>query len=182
MKRAVKIDHLLTWFSGADRKDFASGITQTSKDLSLSRYKLINPGRRKGRFIITLVFTFLFIPRAVAPICNTMVVFETSPFKPFSKLMYATAMVETMMNPLAYNEKEHAAGIFQIRQVRIDEYNRLTGHNYTLKDVFDPAVSEKIFLYFASRIGPYRFEKIAKDWNGSGPKTELYWKRVRKYL
>jgi hypothetical protein len=91
-------------------------------------------------------------------------------------------MVETMGNTLAYNEFENAVGIFQIRQVRIDEYNRRTGNNYCLEDMYDPRLSEKVFLYFASLAGPYKFEKIAKAWNGSGPMTELYWKRIKEYL
>jgi hypothetical protein len=96
--------------------------------------------------------------------------------------MYATAMVETMGNPLAYNQLENAVGIFQIRQVRVDEYNRLTGSKYVLNDMFERSVSEKVFLYFASQVGPYNLEKIAKGWNGSGPRTELYWKRIKRYL
>ncbi|NSW94619.1 MAG: hypothetical protein HPY62_07935 [Bacteroidales bacterium] len=118
----------------------------------------------------------------MAPVNRIHIIAEPSPVRPFTSLMYAIGMAETMGNYYAYNETEEAAGIFQIRQVRIDEYNRLTGKKYKLKDVFDREVSEQIFLYFASRIGPYRFEKIAKDWNGSGPRTELYWKKVKKYL
>jgi hypothetical protein len=132
-----------------------------------------------------LVFTLIFLLsglRALAPESNSAVIHESSGIKPFSVLMYATAMVETMGNTLAYNEKENAVGIFQIRQVRVDEYNRLTGSNFVLKDMFDYTNSEKVFLYFASRTGPYNFERIAKRWNGSGPRTEMYWKRIKKYL
>jgi hypothetical protein len=120
--------------------------------------------------------------KVVAPGTNSFVISESPGIQPFSDLMYATAMVETMGNTLAYNEFENAVGIFQIRQVRIDEYNRRTGGNYSLRDMYDPLLSEKVFLYFASRHGPYNLEKIAKGWNGSGPKTELYWKRIKEYL
>ena len=51
-----------------------------------------------------------------------------------------------------------------------------------MKDLFDYKVSEKIFLYYAEMYGPYNFEKIAKRWNGSGPKTYYYWQRVKKHL
>jgi hypothetical protein len=51
-----------------------------------------------------------------------------------------------------------------------------------MKDMFDYKISEKIFLYYASQIGPYNFEKIAKKWNGSGSRTINYWKRIKKYL
>jgi len=133
------------------------------------------------RFFLAVLF-ISFTLKVVAPAQKFILIYEPSPVTPFTALMNAIATVETMGNSNAYNEKEQAAGVFQIRQVRIDEYNRLTGNKYTLKDVFDREISEKIFLYFASRIGPYRIEKIARDWNGSGPKTELYWRKVKKYL
>jgi hypothetical protein len=91
-------------------------------------------------------------------------------------------MVETRFDTLAYNPVEEAAGYFQIRPIRIDDYNKRTGSDYTTKDMYDYKISEKIFLYYASRIGPYKFEKIAKNWNGSGPSTIHYWRRVKKYL
>jgi hypothetical protein len=48
--------------------------------------------------------------------------------------------------------------------------------------MFDYENSRKVFLHFASKIGPYNFEKIAKSWNGSGPMTEFYWRRIRSQL
>jgi hypothetical protein len=134
---------------------------------------------RKLMFVVSFLMTGL---KVVAPGTNSFVISESPGIQPFSDLMYATAMVETMGNTLAYNEFENAVGIFQIRQVRIDEYNRRTGGNYSLRDMYDPLLSEKVFLYFASRHGPYNLEKIAKGWNGSGPMTELYWKRIKEYL
>jgi len=134
---------------------------------------------RKLIFVVSFMLTGL---KVVAPGANYIVISESPGIQPFSDIMYATAMVETMGNTLAYNEFENAVGIFQIRQVRIDEYNRRTGGNYSLRDMYDPQLSEKVFLYFASRYGPYNQEKIAKGWNGSGPMTELYWKRIKEYL
>ena len=130
-------------------------------------------------FIASFLLTGL---RVFAPGSNSFIISESPGINPFSDLMYATAMVETMGNPLAYNEFENAVGIFQIRQVKIDEYNRRTGSNYALSDMYDTQLSEKVFLYFAARYGPYNLEKIAKAWNGSGPMTELYWKRIKEYL
>jgi len=133
------------------------------------------------KFIIIILFLIIGF-RVAAPETNSFIIYELHGIHPFSDLIYATAMVETMGNILAYNEFENAVGIFQIRQVRIDEYNNRTGSNYALSDMFDPQLSEKVFLYFASRYGPYNMEKIAKTWNGSGPMTELYWKRIKQYL
>ncbi len=120
--------------------------------------------------------------KATAPGNNSLIILDKPAINPFENLMYAVGMVETSGNTLAFNEIEEAAGVFQIRQVRVDEYNRRTGSNYTLADMFNYDLSAKVFLYFASVVGPYNFERIAKRWNGSGPMTELYWKRIMRFL
>ena len=140
---------------------------------------VLNSGFRRAIFAsLFLLMTY----NASAPDSNHIVVVRPQPINPFSALIYATGMVETKGNIWAFNEHEKAAGIFQIRQVRIDDYNKRTGNKYTLTDMFDYEISEKIFLYFASLVGPYDFERIAKRWNGSGPMTEMYWKRIKAYL
>lgn len=96
--------------------------------------------------------------------------------------MDAIAFVETKSDTLAYNPIEAASGIFQIRPVRLNDYNRRTGSRITRQDLFDYGTSEKIFLYFADQIGPYNLELIAKKWNGSGHLTINYWKRIKQYL
>jgi len=131
----------------------------------------------------TIILLFLsFAVAAFAPGNNSVFIPVPLKINPYRPLIYATAMVETLGNPLAYNEHENAVGIFQIRQVRVDEYNRRTGSKYTLPDMFNYSISEEVFLYFASRVGPYDFERISKSWNGSGPKTENYWKKIKVYL
>jgi hypothetical protein len=145
--------------------------------------KIVRINRNAGFLRSALLILFIFYTaNASAPGTNSLIITEHSPYNPFLPLMYATGMVETEGNTKAYNIYENAVGIFQIRQVRVDDYNRRTGSNYKLADMFDYSVSEKVFLFFASDLGPYHFEKIAKAWNGSGPKTEAYWKRIRSYL
>lgn len=119
---------------------------------------------------------------ALAPDRNSLIINHTPAINAYSGLLYATGMVESKGNTLAFNEQEGAVGIFQIRQVRVDDYNIRTGSNYVLGDMFDYFISEKIFLYFATLHGPYDLERIAKAWNGSGPKTELYWQKIKTYL
>ena len=138
------------------------------------------PGMRKLLIVVFLFLTSAF--QAVAPGSNGFIVFESPAVNPYKDLMYAIGMVETKGNIMAFNDIENAVGIFQIRQVRIDDYNRRTDSNYALTDMFDPELSEKVFLYFASKYKPYELEKIAKAWNGSGPRTEYYWKRIKEYL
>jgi hypothetical protein len=183
LKKYIKIDDPLSALSERIRKDFFKEEKRSTKSMSFysywSGFLMRNSNVRK---VIFLAFLLSIGFRAVAPDQEALVIFESHPVEPFSKLMYAIGMVETMGNTMAYNELEDAAGIFQIRQVRLDDYNRRTGSHYTLKDMFNYEISEKVFLYFASKIGPYDFERIAKTWNGSGPKTSLYWDRIKEYL
>ena len=91
-------------------------------------------------------------------------------------------MVETQYDTLAFNPLENAVGYFKIRPIRLVDYNIRTGSTYSMADLFNYKTSEKIFLYYASEIGPYNFERIAKTWNGSGKNTLLYWDQVKKFL
>ena len=182
MKKYSNSDYPLKPFSGKVRKDYFKGEEALRKcgGQHLNRTGL--PGNSRLRIVIFIASFLLGGLRVFAPGDNSLIIAGSTGINPFSALMFATAMVETMGNPLAYNELENAVGIFQIRQVRIDEYNRRTGSNIALSEMYDTQLSEKVFLYFASHYGPYKLEKIAKSWNGSGPMTELYWKRIKEYL
>ena len=132
--------------------------------------------------IVSITFLLLFAFRVFAPTSESLVIIATPPVEPFRHLIHAIGMVETKYDTLAYNPVEEAVGYFQIRPIRVADYNNRTGSNYTRNDMFDYKISEKIFLFYASQIGPYNFQKIAMNWNGSGPRTVQYWKRVKKYL
>lgn len=133
--------------------------------------------------IVFITFLFLLFPfRASSPSMEALVIFDPPPVEPYKQLIFAIGFVETMNNNLAYNPIEQATGIFQIRPIRLEDYNRRTGCNYTTKDLFNYEISEKIFLYFADLIGPYDLEQIARKWNGSGNMTTYYWNRIKEYL
>lgn len=117
-----------------------------------------------------------------APDWNSLTIFELSPVEPYRKLVYAIGMVETKGDTLAYNPVEDATGYFQIRPIRLVDYNYKTRSNYTKKDLFNFDISAKIFLYFADLVGPYNLELIARKWNGSGQQTINYWNRIKRYL
>ena len=104
------------------------------------------------------------------------------PIEPYTRLIHAIGMVETKWNTRAFNPAEQAAGVFQIRPIRLKDYNKRTGGRYRMKDLYDYKISEKIFLYYASETGPNDLEKIARDWNGSGIRTYYYWAQVKKHL
>ena len=132
---------------------------------------------------LLLAVALLFIAgRVPAPSTDSFVIYAPNPVNPYGKLIYAVGMVETRLDTLAFNPVEEAVGFFQIRPVRLEDYNKRTGSNIKMADLYNYEVSEKIFLYYASRIGPNNFERIARNWNGSGPKTYLYWNRVKKLL
>jgi hypothetical protein len=132
---------------------------------------------------ILIITGLLFLTfRALAPDRKSLIVFDADPINPYQKLIYAVGMVETKCDTLAYNPVEHAVGYFQIRPVRLKDYNNRTGSSYTMKDMFNYNIAEKIFLYYAFQIGPNDFEKIARKWNGSGVRTTYYWNQVKKFL
>lgn len=134
------------------------------------------------RKIITVIPMLLIAFNAFAPDRKEIVLIQYAPFEPFKKLIEAIGTVETKKDTLAYNPLEKASGYFQIRPVRLKDYNDRTGNNYSIQDLFNYRISEKIFLYYASKIGPYDFGRIAREWNGSGKMTYVYWKEVKKYL
>ncbi len=139
------------------------------------------PARFREIAILTLLF-LSFPYRASSPSVNEIVIFADEPVQPYRKLILAVGKVETMNDTLCYNPIEEAAGYFQIRPIRLQDYNRRTGSKYTSRDLFNYAISEKIFLYFADLIGPYDLEQIARKWNGSGAMTTYYWNRIRENL
>jgi hypothetical protein len=135
-----------------------------------------------SRKIFTTVFFLMLVINVFAPSGESLVIVRTTPVEPYRSLIQAIGMVETQFDTLAFNPLEGAVGYFQIRPIRLEDYNDRTGHNYSMNDLFNYKISEKIFLYYASEIGPYNFEKIAKTWNGSGKSTIQYWEQVRRLL
>lgn len=136
--------------------------------------------------LIKIVFVTLlllsFASRVSAPTRESVMIIYSGPVEPYKRIIYAIGKVETDCDTLAYNPLEQAVGFFQIRPIRLEDYNKRTGSNYKMNDLFNYEISEKIFLYYASLIGPYDLEKIAKNWNGSGHHTLHYWERIREYL
>lgn len=135
-----------------------------------------------SRKIVSIGFFLSLAFKVFAPAKEGFIVVRNSPIEPFKSLIHAVGMVETQYDTLAYNPTEEAVGYFQIRPIRLEDYNIRTGSNYSMNDLFNYSISEKIFLYYAAEIGPYNFEKIARNWNGSGSSTNQYWDSVKKYL
>lgn len=104
---------------------------------------------------------------------------RTEPINYYSPLIRAVGMVETKLDTLAYNPLEEATGFFQIRPIRLEDYNNRTGKNYTLDQMYDYKIAESIFLYYTNGRS---YEKVAKSWNGSGSATVSYWNKVKKLI
>jgi hypothetical protein len=134
------------------------------------------------RKIVSVTLLLLLAHKVFAPANESLIIARTTPAEPFKSLIHAIGMVETQYDTLSYNPLEEAVGYFQIRPIRLVDYNIRTGSTYSMNDLFNYKISEKIFLYYASEIGPYNFERIAKAWNGSGQSTIQYWEQVKKFL
>jgi hypothetical protein len=112
---------------------------------------------------------------------ETCLYIEKAPIINFYEIIAdAVYKVESNCDSLAYNKKEKAVGGFQIRQIRVNDYNKRTGSNYKPEDFYSLQLSRECFLYYA-HINKDA-ELIAKRWNGSGKKTIIYWNKVKKYL
>jgi hypothetical protein len=130
------------------------------------------------------LFFMLLATKAAAPDIKSLAIAESIPIDMlnfYETLMRAVVHVESSGDTLAYNAFEDAYGPFQIRPIRLKDYNRRTGKKYTMKDCFTLKVSREIFLYYARHIGS-DYETIAKKWNGSGKKTIEYWAKVKVQL
>ncbi|MGA1977398.1 MAG: hypothetical protein ABSG89_06020 [Bacteroidales bacterium] len=134
------------------------------------------------RAVVLTVILMSVTLNASAPSGGMLPVISPVSLNPYKRLIYAVGYVETKCDTLAFNPIEEAAGYFQIRPVRLEDYNRRTGSHLEMIDMFNYKTSERIFLYYADLVGPYDFEKIARTWNGSGSSTIYYWNRIKKYL
>ena len=101
-------------------------------------------------------------------------------------LLNAVMAVESNFDSMAYNEKENAAGVLQIRPIMVREVNRLLGEEkYTLKDRWNKTKSIEMFNVIRSHTKNATNQKIARNWNGgcNGHKkqnTLKYWNKVKK--
>lgn len=130
-----------------------------------------------------ILFLFLACFKLSAPPgYQVVVILRPEPLTNLEAIWAAVCQVESSGNRWAVNFEKggHSVGIAQIRQVRINHYNRLTGKDYILQDAFDPEISREIFMYFARRIG--NEDKLIMAWNGSGPETVEYLKKVKAVL
>lgn len=138
---------------------------------------------------LALIFS-MFLTVLSAPPNRSIVVFEAEEVNPYEAIWNAVCQVESSGNQFAIGDKHlkhHSYGISQIRQSRLDDFYRQTGIRYYEFDMFDTVKSKSVFIWYASQIGPYNNERIAREWN-SGPSgmkrksTLKYWNKIEKFL
>jgi hypothetical protein len=138
--------------------------------------------------MMTLTFiTCLFCASLGAPPSPAIAIVGIDAVRPYEALWHATCYVETRFDTMAIGDKNlktHSYGIAQIRQSRLDDFYEQTGIRYSVTDMFDPAKSKEVFMFYASGSD---LECIARMWNG-GPdgmekaSTRKYWKLIREQL
>jgi hypothetical protein len=120
---------------------------------------------------------------------------------PTGRLWHAICTVESGGDPDAYNPKERAAGIAQIRPVCLKDVNRIArlrgvDERFTYADRNDPEAARRMWRLYLEHYGqdyrrrtgrPATAEVYARIWNG-GPtgwrkrSTRGYWQRVQAVL
>jgi hypothetical protein len=137
--------------------------------------------KKMATLILILILSFQLL---LAPGYPVIYITKVKPLTPYDKLIYAICWVESRSGKFVYNGAEQAVGWFQIRQVRVDDYNDKRGTDYKLDDFFDYELSKEMFLFYCEGDN---FEKIARCWNGGekGMKikqTLKYWNLVKTRL
>lgn len=129
----------------------------------------------------SLLILFLLISiRVMAPTQRYLPLLRPEPVNPYLNLYKASCFVESSHRAKVINEKEKAYGIVQLRQMKLDDYNKETGNHYTLHDCLDQDISKTIWMHFASKYDYRDYELIAKSWNRS--KTDIYWNKIKLAL
>ena len=132
--------------------------------------------------MLMLIIILPLALKSFAPEHRTIILTSAIKEQPYEAIFKAVCVTESNFDADAYNSKENAVGIAQIRSIRIRDYNQRTGDNFTLSQMFDPDKAKIVFMYYACKFHPSDYEKIARSWNGSGPMTEIYWNKVKVML
>ena len=130
---------------------------------------------------------FLFFPLLINYATSSFEVVKVTPIIQDS-LIDAIIHVESRGDSMAYNAKEDAVGVLQIRPIMMREVNRLLGYNkYTLDDRWSKSKSIEMFNVIKQHTTNPTNEKLARNWNGgwNGYKkksTLKYWQKVKTQL
>ena len=141
----------------------------------------------KRLLIKIILFLPLFLAPAAlkAPADSKIFILRHEGYKPletlYNEIWQAVCFIESTNNPNAFNEKELARGIAQIRPCKIEDYNRLTGNNIGYEDVFCPELSKQIFMWHLSTYGT-DWQTGIRRWNGDFAASYIYLEKVLKVM
>ena len=91
------------------------------------------------------------------------------------KILMAFIAVESSGNWNAYNKSEKAAGILQIKPIRLRDINRVLKTNYKLSDRYDSTKSVHMFIRYQEYYdADLNLEEWSKNWNGNP-----HWKSLK---
>ena len=132
---------------------------------------------------------FLFFPLLINYATSSFeVVMVTTKPTIQDSLIDAIIHVESRGDSMAYNAKEDAVGVLQIRPIMMREVNRLLKENkYTLDDRWSKSKSIEMFNVIKDHTTNPTNERLARNWNGgwNGYKkksTLKYWNKVKTQL
>ena len=113
----------------------------------------------------------------------------------FNDFCKAVAKVESSGNPLAYNSKENAIGIYQIRSAYFKDAQNFDKElsRFTHKDCYNPEVAKRVVWAYMSRyeskaLNNNDFQSMARahnggcGWRSKANLTNNYWSKVSKQL
>lgn len=127
------------------------------------------------KFLWAIVVGFLCCPDAY---CDGAVQIYAQGIEPnkysFNDLLNAIAVVESGGDPNALNEKEQAAGLYQIRPIYLADVNRILNYpRYRLADRFDPEKSREIVGIYLRHYGKDKTLEDMAAIHCSGPKGHI---------
>lgn len=131
---------------------------------------------------ILFVVLLLISIKLIAPTSKEIIIMAEKAISELDLLWKAVCYIESGFNAKTWIIDINglpSVGIACIQQSRVDHYNRLTGKNYMLEDCLNTDISKEIFFYFAHG---KTIEQAARAWNGSGPLTDKYWKKIKLIL
>jgi len=119
----------------------------------------------------------------------------------FEQVIDAIAIVESSGDVNAFNRKENAIGLLQIRPIMVRDYNRIYGTSFDHASAWDAQTSKMIamgiFRHYTKNIDKVTAKHLAFIWNGGGSawvrvdaprddqkqrRLEIYWAKVVKNL
>jgi hypothetical protein len=113
---------------------------------------------------------------------SKLYVLRAESINPYEKLWMGICQIESNNDSLAFRidtNGKPSVGIAQIQESRLSDYNRLSGSNFILNDMYSPSKARKVFMYFCNSMD---YKQICQKWNGSGPMVEVYWEKLTKIL